>query len=323
MISPKSALAYLELARVDHWFKCVFMLLGIVIAMFYEPSLASWASVPSLLLAVLAANLVASSNYVINEVLDAPFDRVHPEKRNRPVAAGRVDVRIALVEWLALGALGGWIGWGFGPAFSIALAALWIMGLLYNLPPIRLKEVPYADVLTESVNNPLRLLLGWFVLIPDRFPPLSLVLAYWMAGAYFMAIKRFAEYRHIGDPAVAARYRRSFAHYDEERLLVSILFYATACGLLSGVFLVRARLELVLFVPFAALFFAYYLHLGLAKDSLAQRPEALYRDRGLVVLAAISLAVFVGLLFIKMPWLYDLFNVEPGSVERLWRLGER
>lgn len=311
---------YLEIARIDHWFKCVFMILGVVVAVFYEPERLSWSSALSLAFALLAANLVASSNYVINEVLDAPFDRVHPEKRHRPVAAGRVDVRIAVVEWLALAAVGGGIGVHLGVAFSAALALLWGMGLLYNLPPIRLKEVPYADVLTESINNPIRLLLGWFALIPDRFPPLSLLLAYWMAGAYFMAIKRLAELRHLGDPVIAARYRRSFAHYDESRLLVSILFYATACGLLSGIFLVRARLELVLFVPLAASFLAYYLRLGLAPDSLTQRPEALYRDRGLVVLATVCLLAFVALLFVEIPWLYDVFDVSPDSVERLWRI---
>ena len=78
------------------------------------------------------------------------------------------------------------------------------MGLAYNLPPIRTKELPYLDVLSESVNNPLRLFLGWFALIGDKFPPLSLTLAYWMVGAFFMATKRFAEYRHIDDPDTAA-----------------------------------------------------------------------------------------------------------------------
>ena len=46
-----------------------------------------------------------------------------------------------------------------------------------------------------------------------------------MVGCYFMAIKRYAEYREIGDPARAAAYRKSFAYYTPERLLVSIIFY--------------------------------------------------------------------------------------------------
>ena len=138
------------------------------------------------------------------------------------------------------------------------------------MPPVRTKEWPYVDVLSESVNNPIRLLLGWFALVTDRVPPLSLAISYWMVGAFFMAMKRYAEYRHIGDPAVAAAYRRSFEYYTEERLLVSLFFYATACALFAGIFIVRYHLELILFVPLAAGLFAYYLQLGHA----ARQPGA-------------------------------------------------
>jgi hypothetical protein len=47
---------------------------------------------------------------------------------------------------------------------------LWVMGVVYNVKPIRSKELPYLDVLSESINNPIRLLLGWFPLIADRVP---------------------------------------------------------------------------------------------------------------------------------------------------------
>jgi hypothetical protein len=122
-----------------------------------------------------------------------------------------------------------------------------------------LKEWPYLDVLSESLNNPIRLALGWFAVIPDRIPPGSLVLSYWMVGAFLMAVKRLAELRRIGDRDTLAAYRASFAHYTEERLLVSIMFYASACALFGGIFIVRYRLELILFVPLLAGFLAYYL----------------------------------------------------------------
>ena len=60
------------------------------------------------------------------------------------------------------------------------------------------------------------------------FPPLSLLIAYWMVGAFFMAVKRFAEYRRIGDPQISAEYRRSFKYYNEERLMVSIIYRITS-----------------------------------------------------------------------------------------------
>src|SRR4029077_10713008 len=280
-----------------HWFKNAFMLLGVILAIFYEPAAASWASLWPLSIAVLATCLVASSNYVLNELLDGPNDRLHPDKRFRPVPSGRVRPGIAYAEWLLLAAIGFALALSLNVLFFLSALSLWVMGVLYNVPPIRTKEWPYVDVLSESINNPIRLLLGWFALVTTRIPPASLVISYWMVGAFFMAMKRFAEYRHIGDPAVAAAYRRSFKYYTEERLLISLFFYATACALFSGIFIVRYHIELILFTPFAAGLFAYYMKLGLQPDSPTQNPEKLHQQRGFVAYLVVCFAAFVILMF--------------------------
>jgi 4-hydroxybenzoate polyprenyltransferase len=312
---------YVQIARVDHWFKNAFMLLGVLLAIFYEPALCSWASVPRLGLAVLATCLIASSNYVLNEWLDAPYDRLHPVKKHRPVPSGLIQPAFAILEWLLLGALGMGVAFLVHPYFAISGLTLWVMGVVYNVPPVRTKELPYLDVLSESVNNPLRLYLGWFALLTDKFPPLSLTLAYWMVGAFLMATKRFAEYRYIGDRDVAAQYRRSFVYYTEERLLVSMLFYATLCALFAGIFIVRYHVELILFVPVAAGFFAYYLQLGLQDDSPVQNPEKLYKEKGFFLYMTVSVLLFVLLMFTHLPVLYEVFKVEPSHLDPLWTLG--
>ena len=312
---------YIRIARIDHWFKNSFMLLGVVLAFFYQPALMEWSSAAPLALALLATCLVASSNYVLNELLDGPQDRMHPVKRHRPVPSGQVLPAIAYAEWIALAIAGLGLAWSINAAFFWSALWLWVMGVLYNVPPVRTKEWPYVDVLSESINNPIRLFLGWFALIGDRVPPLSLALSYWMIGAFFMAMKRYAEFRHIGDPAVAAAYRHSFKYYNEERLLVSVLFYATTCALFAGIFLVRYHLELLLFVPFAAGLFAYYLHLGMKPDSPTQNPEKLYRERGFVIYLIVCFTVFVGLMFTSVPVLYSWFNVEPAGTSPLWTVG--
>src|SRR4051794_27190846 len=102
--------------------------------------------------------------------------------------------------------------------FFLAAAALLFMGMVYNIPPGRQRALRCLDVLSESVNNPIRLALGWFVVSPATIPPVSLLVSYWMVGAFFMASKRFAEYRAIGNKEVAAAYRSSFRHYDDNRL---------------------------------------------------------------------------------------------------------
>jgi 4-hydroxybenzoate polyprenyltransferase len=312
---------YVQIARVDHWFKNAFMLLGVLLAFFYKQELFTWVSVSRLSLAVLATCLIASSNYVLNELIDAPYDRFHPVKKHRPVPSGLVQPAYAVLEWLLLGAAGLTIGLLLHPYFAASGLALWVMGVAYNVPPVRTKDLPYLDVLSESVNNPLRLFLGWFALVTDMLPPLSLTLAYWMVGAFFMATKRFAEYRRIGDQEVAAQYRKSFHYYTEERLLVSMLFYATLCALFMGVFMIRYHVELVLFVPVAAGFFAYYLKLGLQDNSPVQHPEKLYKDQGFLLYMTLSVTLFVLLMFVHIPVLYDLFNIAPSPIPPLWTLG--
>lgn len=309
---------YLQIARPDHWFKNVFMLAGVVLAIFYFFDLAAF-SWWLLMIGFASTCLVASSNYVINEILDAPTDRDHPVKCQRPIPAGLVNVSVAYAEWLLLAVVGLALAACVNVPFLITAAALWGMGLVYNIPPIRSKELPYVDVLSESVNNPLRLMLGWFVVNPLVIPPLSLLISYWMVGAFFMASKRFAEYRSINNPQAAAAYRKSFRHYDENRLLVSLFFYGSAAALLLGVFIVRYKLELLLAVPMMAGFFAMYLHVTLKPNSPVQNPERLYRERGLMVYLGLCVLAFLGLMFVDIPALYDVFNVTPSQMKSLWK----
>jgi decaprenyl-phosphate phosphoribosyltransferase len=315
--------AYVEIARIDHWFKNAFMLLGVILAVFYEPGVATWSSAIPLAVAVLSTCLVASSNYVLNELLDGPNDLLHPEKRFRPVPSGRVRPALAYAEWLLLAAAGFGLAYSLNAYFLASAIWLWVMGILYNVPPIRTKEWPYLDVLSESINNPIRLLLGWFALVTVSLPPVSLAVSYWMVGAFFMAMKRYAEYRHIGDARVAAAYRRSFSYYTEERLLISLFFYATTCALFAGVFIVRYHVELILFAPLAAGLFAYYMKIGLQPDSPVQNPEKLYREKGFFAYMIVCTVMFVVLMFTSIPGMYTLFNVESSGVSPLWTIGAK
>lgn len=313
-------LAYVAIARPDHWFKNVFMLIGVVLAMFCQENFSLVANLGNLIAGFVATCIVASSNYVINEILDAPLDRHHPVKRNRPIPSGRVSLPLAYAEWILLAVIGLALAATINVPFLLSAAALLVMGLIYNVPPVRSKQLPYLDVLSESVNNPLRLLLGWFAVTASAVPPVSLVLSYFLIGAFFMASKRFAEYRSIGDKATAAAYRGSFEFYDENRLLVSMFAYACGSALFLGVFIIRYHLELILLVPFIAVFFGYYLHVSLKENSAAQNPERLYRERGLMIYLALCLLLFLLVMFVEIPWLYELFNVTPSKAPALWRI---
>jgi decaprenyl-phosphate phosphoribosyltransferase len=141
-----------------------------------------------------------------------------------------------------------------------------------------------------------------------------------MVGAFFMGTKRLAEYRHIGDHKVAATYRRSFEYYTDQRLLLSVFFYATASAFFGGIFIVRYHLELILFVPLAAGVLTYYLMISFYPNSPVQHPEKLYREARFMMYLVGSMVIFAVLMFIQIPILYEWFLVEPSTVI-LWTLG--
>ena len=305
----RSALSpYVQIARFDHWFKNIFMLPGVIVALYAQADLLSLTAFGRICLGFLAAGIVASSNYVLNELLDARFDALHPVKKFRPIPSGLVNKRIAVIQWIAFALIGLSCAFLLGKDFFYVSLSLWIMGCIYNIPPVRSKDKPYFDVLSESVNNPIRLMLGWYATGITILPPVSLLLAYWMVGAFFMAIKRLAEYRMINSPTVSAAYRQSFAYYNEERLLQSIIYYATAFGLFFGIFLIRYRMELILSIPLIAGFMTWYIHLGFLENSPAQYPERLYKQRGFVLYCLLCSGVLLVLLFLPLPMLYDIFE---------------
>lgn len=296
-----SLLPYIRIARPDHWFKNIFMVPGVLLVCFFRPSFVEPAMWWNVAAGFVSACLVASSNYVLNEILDAEKDRFHPEKKFRPIPSGEVCVPLAYVEWLALIAAGLGIGFSISAHFGSTAALLWLAAVLYNVPPVRLKDLPYADVLSESLNNPFRLALGWYSTGFGSMPPLSGLLSYWMFGAFLMAVKRYAEYRKINDAPAAEQYRKSFGYYNEERLIESIFFYGALFGMLAGVFMARYDAELVLATPLVALAMAYYIHLGFKPNSAVQYPERLYREKKLMLLAALAFGACVLLLFIRIP----------------------
>jgi 4-hydroxybenzoate polyprenyltransferase len=322
LVRPTLA-GHLRISRIDHWFKNVFVFPGIIAAIGVDMSGAADGLWLRILLGLLSVCLVASSNYVINEVLDAPSDRSHPVKKNRPVPSGLVNVPLAYVQWLALMVIGVALGAWVSKPFAITVFILWVMGCIYNIPPVRSKDVPYIDVLSEAVNNPLRMLAGWFIGSTSTFAPASLLLSYWMVGCYFMAIKRYAEYREIGDPMAAAAYRKSFAFYTSERLIVSIMFYASAAMLFLGAFVMRYRLEMILAFPLVALVMAIYLDLSFKKDSAVQRPEGLYKEPRLMVAVIVCSVAMAGLMLVDIPVMQRIFSPTAPTMEQRPTSGPR
>ncbi len=310
-----AVLEYLKIARPDHWLKNVFIVFGHVVAWALVPAVPfNAATIWLAALSLLPACLIASANYIINEILDAPFDRLHPTKRLRGVPAGKVKVRV--LWWLMAGlVLAGFaMSLAMFPAgYTLALALLLLSGVVYNVPPLRLKDRAFADVIAESFNNPIRLWLGWYALAPGLgvVPPLSIVLAWWAFGGLLMTGKRYSEFRFIGDPEVSGAYRKSFLTYTEPKLLLAMITYAALFCFCAGVAVAAYpnlnNLVLVFPVLLAAVL-AYFRH-AMSEVGARLEPEQLLQNKWIVIGAIATTALTAWLLVTDLPlldWLHFL-----------------
>jgi decaprenyl-phosphate phosphoribosyltransferase len=291
---------YFKVLRLDHWLKNVFIFFGHLVAIALIPSevpQGKFELTSRMVLSLVPACLIASANYIVNEILDAPFDRMHPTKRMRPVPAGTVRIPVL---WIIMAGLTGAgfalaASW-FNIAYIVSLALFLLSGIVYNVEPFRLKDRAYLDVIAESFNNPIRLWLGWFALLPANvFPPLSIVLAWWFFGALLMAGKRYAEFRFIGDARRSGDYRKSFRVYTERSLILSIVTYANFFCFCMGVAIAVYRPNLIFVFPLVVVAICVYLHRAMSVEGAKLEPEHLLKSP-LVIICTLAVLAISGFL---------------------------
>lgn len=130
---------WIRALRPVQWTKNALLLAGVVFARkLLDPEPLSLA-----ILAVISFCALSSAIYVIDDLHDAPFDRLHPSKRDRPIAAGQITTNGAWVLALALAVLGLAIAAGVGVWFLLtAFAYLVLMfGYVYLLRAVVILDV--------------------------------------------------------------------------------------------------------------------------------------------------------------------------------------
>jgi len=318
VLKPATLKEYIAVIRPDNWVKNVFMIPGMLFALsiFHTPF--SLDLCVKIVVGIVSICFIASANYVINEYLDKSFDKFHPLKKNRSSVVTVINPVILYSEYVLLAMIGLGLAYIVSMKFLSVAFFLLVMGVIYNVKPFRSKDRVFLDVLSESVNNPIRFAAGWFIFSPslglpntkwdlnwiNTFPPISIIIAYWMGGAFLMATKRFAEYRLIADAVLAGQYRRSFKYYTENSLLVSMFFYAITSAFFLGIFLIKDRIELLVSFPFFALLFSWYLRIGLLTDSPVQGSEKLYTRKWFMLYLILFTTLLCVLMFVKIPWLH-------------------
>ena len=299
---------YLKLARVDHWIKNTFILPGAILAIATEQTGNGYLTNLRLLFyAFLGTCLLSSANYTINEFLDRDFDALHPVKHMRTAVNYSLNRYIVALQYCAFGGVGLLLLVQINQETLIAGCLLVLMGIFYNVKPIRLKDRRGLDVVSESVNNPLRLAIGWYSTNPFHSVPISLLISFMGAGIFLMALKRYTEKQILGTEA--GKYRPSLESWSSTELLAYALsggFYGTT---FLGIFLMKWKPEYLLVLPVIINLFAAYFRIGFSLNQVSFMPEKIYRSKQLIFRVVVVVALSFLLSFIQIPVLHQISEI--------------
>jgi decaprenyl-phosphate phosphoribosyltransferase len=297
MPKKKKSSHYIASLRLDRWPRSMAIIIGSAAVFLVHPEQLTGSFTFSLVLRVILAFLltwmVSTANYIINEITDAPFDAFHPGKKHRPLVQNQISIKVLLAGWVLLALVA--LGLGhvlYSQDFVFSLGSLLLAGILYNVPPIRMKDVPYLDSTMESANNPIRFMIGWYVLA-EHLPPLSLLLAWWAFGNFLMVGKRVAEKKFL-TAAESSGYRISLNRYSANGLIFFMVSNALFFLAMFIIFALRLNLKTFLYaLPLIVFYLVFFLVKSTQDRDAAEEPEKMLKNPYFALYTVFLLVVFI------------------------------
>lgn len=276
--------------RPKQWTKNGFIFAALV----FDRQLFVWASLERTMIAFVLFCLLSSSVYIINDIMDVEADRNHPVKKNRPIAAGKLSIPLALTTAIVMIAIA--LGGSYLLSWHLALIAA--VYLLMNLAYSRwLKHIPLIDVLIIAAGFVLRVAAGVSVIHVQRFSPWLYVVMTLLA-LYIGFGKRRAEMTVLGIENQGSHRKvldgYSIALIDQ---LITIVSSTTIIAYSLYTFSAPNLPEnhmMMLTIPFVLYGIFRYLYLIQIKHAGGEPEELLLKDRPLqitVVLWVIAVLV--------------------------------
>jgi decaprenyl-phosphate phosphoribosyltransferase len=292
---PRTALALLRTLRPHQWIKNVFVAAPLVFAQ----KLGQPHEVIRGALAVLAFCALSGAVYAFNDVRDVEADRRHPTKRTRPIAAGAVSERAALVcsALLALGALAGCL------LISGKLAAVAAVYLAQNVAyTLRLKQIAFVDVALIACGFLLRVLAGAFAIAVPASGWLLLCTA--LLALLLGFGKRAHELAWATRQGEKATTRVALAGYrlDVLRVALVVLAVASCAGFVAYTLDAHTVTEygtnrLVYSAPFVAIAIVRFLMLAMWRPSDVSPTEAMLKDPWFLLDVASAVGVMLYVIY--------------------------
>lgn len=275
--------------RPRQWTKNVFVFAGLVFAgAFVRPQ-----GIADALWAFGVFCLLSSAVYALNDYVDRERDRLHPRKRFRPMASGRLApaAGLTLAVGLACGSLAAAVGLG-RDFFAVALGYL-VLNVLYSFT---LKHIPLWDALTVAGGFVLRAVAGTTALHVAASP--WLLVCTYLVALYLSLGKRWSDAVHLA--AAERAYRKAALVYtpDTVRLFMQVVMAATLMS--YSLYAVQGPHSpwMLLTLPFVIYGLFHYQHM-VETRALGGAPEsAIFQDRAFLLNGAAFAATAIAVLLL-------------------------
>jgi len=263
----------IELIRVKQWYKNLLLFL----ALFFSGNVLNVSMVKLVVIGFFSFCFVSSVNYIINDLIDSQKDQNHPEKKNRPLASGKISRKQAIVGIIFFAALGIYLASLLGVPFLLSALSLLVLTLIYTF---FLKKIVMADVLTIATLFVIRAAAGALAIDVTISPWLLL-------GPFFLALflavgKRHADLHFLQDEAATTR--EVLGQYTKETTN-GLMLISTTLLIMSYAFysFLNEYNSLLYTIPFALFVIFRFYHLASSGSSIARHPEKVIKDKAMVI----------------------------------------
>jgi 4-hydroxybenzoate polyprenyltransferase len=279
----------LKLFRVEQWYKNLL----IFAALFFSIQLFDTSLFILCILGFFVLGFVSSAGYMINDILDRNRDKNHPEKKNRPIASGRITVKIALITAFVFYLIGFVSAYLIDLYFFYAVVTLALSTFLYS---IYFKNIVFADILFISVNFIIRAMAGVFLIGVVMTP--WFLLAILFLAIFLVSGKRYGDLILMGPSA--AKYKPVIKEYSEDLLKSMINVNLTGLIIIYGLYVSAIGKDALfyLYPIYIFILFRYYKLILEGHDAIRNPEKFIFETRdypliiGALVFGLLALGIF-------------------------------
>lgn len=222
--------------------------------------------------------LLSGSVYIINDLVDIDKDRAHPQKKNRPLASGRLSAPLAAV-FVALTAIGALAGaFYINRNFGLVALAYFVLTMSYSF---KLKHIVIIDVITIAMGFILRAVAGAVVIAVDISP--WLLVCTFLLALFLALTKRRHELLLLEGNAQA--HRRILDEYEPQMLdqMISVVASSTVMAYSLYTFTSGRSEYLMVTIPFVIYGIFRYQYLVHRKEEGGSPESVLLKDLPMLI----------------------------------------